>query len=326
MNPEEFFDINTIREDYDLEVKDARGVDGKGKIPTSLWETYSAMSNTDGGYIVLGIGQKGNEFIFHGIPNVDRLMKELWDCLNNRKKVSVNLLSTQDVRVQEINGKKMLWVYVPRASRKQRPVYLNNNPLAETYRRNFEGDYRCSEDIVKQMLGEQANDTRDAFRLDGFGMNDVSLPTLQLYRQHFANRSPHHPFNDCDNLEFLRNLGGWVCDRQSGSEGLSLAGLLMFGKLRPILDAVPNYVVDYQERPRALTELRWVDRMTTDYTWSGNLYDFYQGVIKRLYDGLKVPFAMEADARVHDSPVHVALREALVNTLIHADYAGACSI
>ncbi|MDO8873654.1 MAG: hypothetical protein Q7V05_13140 [Methanoregula sp.] len=58
----------------------------------------------------------------------------------------------------------------------------------------------------------------------------------------------------------------------------------MFGKLSPILDAVPYYLVDYQER-RAENDdgTRWVDRVTTDGTWSGNLYDFFQIAIQKLY-------------------------------------------
>jgi predicted HTH transcriptional regulator len=67
--------------------------------------------------------------------------------------------------------------------------------------------------------------------------------------------------------------------------------------------------------------VRWTDRTTTDGTWSGNLLDFYRRVYPRLVDGLKVPFRLgEGAQRVDETPVHEALREALVNTLVHADY------
>jgi ATP-dependent DNA helicase RecG len=59
--------------------------------------------------------------------------------------------------------------------------------------------------------------------------------------------------------------------------------------------------------------------VTIDGTWSGNLFDFYQIVIQRLVLHMKVPFRVRDDTRVDDTPVHEALREALVNTLIHAD-------
>ncbi|WP_158290124.1 ATP-binding protein [Ramlibacter sp. WS9] len=41
---------------------------------------------------------------------------------------------------------------------------------------------------------------------------------------------------------------------------------------------------------------------------------------------LKVPFQLQGGQRIEDTPVHEALREALVNTLIHADFTGRVSV
>ncbi len=87
-----------------------------------------------------------------------------------------------------------------------------------------------------------------------------------------------------------------------------------------------HYFVDYQERPYEKTKLRWVDRLVPDGTWSGNLFDFYRRVYRKLVEDLEVPFALKGDQRQDDTPVHEALREALVNTLVHADYTGRVSV
>jgi ATP-dependent DNA helicase RecG len=79
-------------------------------------------------------------------------------------------------------------------------------------------------------------------------------------------------------------------------------------------------------KAKAKTELRWVDRLVPDGTWSGNLFDFYRRVYRKLVEDLKVPFAFKGDQRQDDTPVHEALREALVNTLVHADYTGRVSV
>lgn len=100
----------------------------------------------------------------------------------------------------------------------------------------------------------------------------------------------------------------------------------MFGKFISIQEEFPNYMLDYQERPEAKTETRWIDRITIDGKWSGNLFDFYNKIIKKLTADLKVPFKLEGDKRVDQTQVHDALREALVNTLVHADYSGKASI
>jgi len=75
-----------------------------------------------------------------------------------------------------------------------------------------------------------------------------------------------------------------------------------------------------------MAESRWIDRLTLDGTWSGNLYDFYHLVYQKLTLNLKIPFSLENGIRKDESPVHIALREALVNNLVHADYSERASI
>ena len=141
-----------------------------------------------------------------------------------------------------------------------------------------------------------------------------------------ANRDPDHPWNPLDDLTFVRQIGGWRTDRETGESGLTLAGLLMFGWMTTIQEALPHYMLDYQERPEARIERRWVDRLTLDGKWSGNLYDFYRKVYLKLTADLKVPFSLEKGERKDETPVHVALREALANVLVHADYSDRASV
>lgn len=47
---------------------------------------------------------------------------------------------------------------------------------------------------------------------------------------------------------------------------------------------------------------------------------------KKLTEDLKVPFVLKGEVRQDDTPVHIAVREALVNTLVHADYSERASV
>lgn len=68
---------------------------------------------------------------------------------------------------------------------------------------------------------------------------------------------------------------------------------------------------------------RWTDRIvSTSGEWSGNIFDFYSRVYQRIAQDVKTPFNMENGERIDDTPVHGALREALANCLINADYYG----
>jgi ATP-dependent DNA helicase RecG len=320
-------DLELLRESVDLECKLAAGRDGLGALPEDFWPTYSAFANTQGGLVVLGMREKQGHFSIEGIANVPKVRKELFDSLNNRQKVSGNLLTDASVREVILEGKTILLIEIPRAPRRQRPVFLTTNPFAgHTYRRLNDGDCWLPDEEVKRMLAEQVEDSRDDRILKGYDFHDLNDGTFRTYRQVFINRDPGHVWNGYDDREFLRHIGGWRRDRETGEGGLTLAGLLMFGQMVAIQEELPNYMLDYQERPEAKTEARWIDRITLDGKWSGNLYDFYRKVYVKLTADLKVPFRLEKGERKEETPVHEALREALANALVHSDYSDRASV
>lgn len=320
-------DLADLAEGVDLECKKSLGKDGQGVLPEDFWKSYSAMANGAGGTILLGIQEKPiGTFTALGIPDLERLRKDLWDNLNNRQKVSANLLAEQHVQPVWIDGKTILRVIVPRAPRQIKPVYLGANPFGGTYLRRHEGDYPADDETVRRMLAERIEDSRDEKVLRHFGIEDLDMETVAAYRNRFSAVKPGHVWTDLALPEFLERIGVIGKNREEGFTGLRSAGLLMFGRAEVIRDALPYYMVDYQERPEAKTERRWVDRLVPDGTWSGNLYDFFRKVYAKLTADLKVPFQLHDGQRIEDTPVHEALREALVNTLIHADYSGRAPI
>ncbi len=320
-------EIEEMRERVDFEAKRAGGADGKGELPAAFFPSYVAMANTTGGLILLGALEKNDRLKVTGIADVPRLLKQLWDSLNNPQQVSLNLLSDRDIEDREIEGKHVILVHVPRATRQQRPVHTGDNAFKGTYLRNGEGDYLVRDaEVVRRMMAERVEDSRDRRVLPNYGIDDLDIETLHRYRNHFKAEKPDHVWNGVDDREFLRLVGGWAVDREGGKGGLTGAGLLMFGQHIAITEAFPYYMVDYQERPDPSADARWIDRLVPDGTWSGNLFDFFERVIPRLTRDLKVPFRLVGNRRVDQTPVHEALREALVNTLIHADYTGRVSV
>ena len=86
----------------------------------------------------------------------------------------------------------------------------------------------------------------DSRLLENFGMDDIDLETMSQYRRRMAVANPDHVWLGLDNRQLLLKLGGYRVDRRTRKEGLTVAGLLMFGKWSSIrdVDGMPNYGVD----------------------------------------------------------------------------------
>ena len=170
------------------------------------------------------------------------------------------------------------------------------------------------------MLADADSTPRDHRILKGFTLEDLDAPTLAQYRQLLRVVRPDSTWHTLPDQELLERLGGWRRDHGSGETGLTLAGLLMFGKDLSIRapDATPAYSVDYREKFNP--DIRWTDRIFSDGTWEANLFQFYHRAISKLYAGLPTPFQLVDGQRRDYTPAHEGLREAFVNALIHADY------
>ena len=320
MTEQEILDMLKYSENIHLECKKAESL-----LPKSVWETYSSFANTDGGVILFGIEEHLKEkdfshrYSFVSINNPEQRIKDFWDTINSDK-VSSNMLIDSNVGVCEVSGAKIIYINVPQANYKQRPVYIDGNPLKGTFKRNFEGDYHCTEEEVKSMIRDASDSGNDDSLLVGYTMNDIDINSLRSYRIEFEHRNPDHIWNGCDDQTFLTNMQGYAVDRLTGKGWLTTAGLLMFGSGLAVRERFGNIRMDYIDESNLLPGSRWSDRLTYDGMWENNLYNFMRQVMPKLVLGLKRPFKLDGMVRIDDTPVHKAIREAVVNMIIHSDY------
>lgn len=145
-------------------------------------------------------------------------------------------------------------------------------------------------------------------------------------------QKPVYINNDIFNGTFRRNYeGDYHCTR------LQVKTMLRDQTERTmdmeVLDKVPmedlNYdtIHGYRNSHRSLKEGHPFERLSdrlqsSSGEWSGNVCDFYFRVYNKIIKDIKVPFKMVGGERIDDTPVHKALREALANCLINADYHG----
>ena len=77
----------------------------EGGLPIALWESYSSFANSNGGVIILGVGERQDgTWYTTGLKNADKLKRNFWNTIHDTKKVSTNLLSDKNVESYEVNG------------------------------------------------------------------------------------------------------------------------------------------------------------------------------------------------------------------------------
>ncbi len=297
----DFANIEKYRENNRIEAKKALG-----GLPKSIWETYSAFANTLGGVILLGV-EEYRDTSLHTVdlPDPDRLASEFRALINDTKKVSVNILSENDVTVETVNGDRIVAIRVPRAHRSEKPVYIDGDPIHGTYRRNGEGDYRCTVDEVNAMMRDASVKTHDMTVLDGVGLDSLDIDAVHGYRERLITCRLGHAWQELDDREFLRKLGAVGV----GDDGVLCptgAGLLMFGRKGEIVKEYPEYLLEYCEQT---ADGSYITVLSSDEQ-CGNVCDFYFKVCDMISDDTK------------PAAVYSALCEALANCLINADYSG----
>ena len=321
ITPNDIYNLIHQGESTSVEIKKC-----SDSLPRSVWETYSAFANTRGGVILLGITEHKDRplesrFEITGVSDPDKIETDFFNILNNRQKVSRNILFDSDFRPVEIEGKTVIYISVPEADYHKKPIYINDNIVDGSYKRSHEGDRRLDKEGLSMMLRDSTDDI-DSQILEHYGLEDIDEETLRGYRQVFDTANPGHAYTNLDNKEFLYRMGGYDYDRHREIEGLTIAGLMMFGKGTPIEKRFPLFRMDYLDllgvKPGG--DLKWNDRLTYDGRWENNLYNFVTMTMRKLLFTLPSEGRIVGEARRDGGPLYDGIREAIINSVTYSDF------
>ncbi len=307
--------LSTTGETNDLEFKES-----SWGLSKDVWETYSAFANTTGGYIILGVKEKP-AIEPMGVVDPERIVKELCDQANNKEKVSHNIIKDKNIRHETIDGKTIIIIYVPELRMGQKPLYLNNN-LKKTYIRKNSGDYIASEEELRRFL-RNAQENLDNELLEHYTEEDLCVESILTFKNLVHQRNPSKQYLAMDNRKFLLEMGIFQIDRKDSRKAkLTLAGLLFLGKYQAIIQRFPHFHLEYIDA-RGTQHSRWRDRVSSgDIEYPDlNLLEFYRIVYEKLSHTIEEPFKLDEHSRRKSVvELRTALREALANIVIHADY------
>ena len=127
-----------------------------GGLPRSIWETYSAFANSDGGIILLGVAERKTDKTLYAVevPDAQRLVAQFWELVNDPRIISKNILHKSDVSVEQVDGKDIVLICVPKACKRDKPIFIGGNRETGAYYRRGESDIRIPKARLEKMLAQ----------------------------------------------------------------------------------------------------------------------------------------------------------------------------
>jgi ATP-dependent DNA helicase RecG len=293
---------------------------GGGQSSHSVMETVCSFSNEPGlggGYILMGVESDESSLFprykVQGITDPDKFQKDLaTQCAG-----MFNLPIRPEVSVESIKGKIVIKVWINELSSRQKPVFFKSEGLPSgAFRRIGSTDQHCTEDDMQ--IFYQDSTSYDQIPVKGTSISQVDENALKRYRTLREKVNPSAEELTFDDAELIQSLG---CVNKEKPEELNLAGLLLFGTSSAQRSNVPMLRVDYIRVPGN----QWVENPDNRFAtidMRGPLLLLLYRLIDAINSDLPKGFLLAEDdlqATLTGLPVK-ALREAIVNALMHRSY------
>lgn len=239
--------LNTTDECSDIEAKRA------SEVGRSIMETVCAFSNEPklgGGYLLLGVEKESKvtslfpEYVVSGIPT-DQLDKIQSD-ISSQSDDMFNIPVRPRIKVEIVNNKNVIIVFVLELSPEQKPLFLKNKGLPQgAYRLIGSSDQQCAEDDLS--LFYQNAEILDRSVIKDADIDDLSDASIELYRKFREKVNPSAEELTYTDVELLESIS--AIKRKNNNYEVTYAGLLTFGTRIALRRLLPMVRVDYIRMP-----------------------------------------------------------------------------
>lgn len=293
----------------DIEWDDFEAKTSRTQLPSDIWRTVSAFSNTSGGWILCGVAQHGKRFEIEGVENGEKIESDFLTTIRNKGKFN-HVLHCEPKKLS-VDGKLVIAFYMP--SSELKPIWFNTP--TNTFIRSGSGDQQATDLEIAAIYRDQAFGSQSEKVIEETSIEDINTASFASYRKRVREVNPGFFANDYDDEEFCKATG--IIKKGL----LTYGGLLMFGRFNKVREHCTNFWVDYLEIPGISysdAAVRYSYRMPE----LDNLWEYYHALIQRLRLHVDAaPFTTGPDGFSPDDESQLyALREGLVNLESHSDF------
>ena len=270
-----------------------------------VYESICALLNRQGGHLFLGVADNTE---VTGVEEgaVATIVNQLATALNNPQKLSPPFYLSPEV--VELDGKVVVYLRVPESSQVHRTVN-------RIFDRNDDGDLDITDHSAQvAQLYQRKQATYSENTIYPYAeLADFRPDLLERARIRAKNENGgSHPWFEMDDETLLKSAQLYKQDRQAGTEGYTLAGILLFGTDDAILSVLPHHRTD------AILRRVNLDRYDDRDDIRTNLLESYDRLMAFVAKHLPDPFYLEGDVRM--SLRNKIFREAVANCLIHREF------
>lgn len=203
-----------------------------GGLSRDVYETVCAFLNRHGGTILLGVQDDGT---VAGIPHdsIRQLRQDFVTAINNPQKLTPPTYPSVDQI--KLDGRLLLHVFVPESSQ----VHRCNGRI---YDRNEDGDLDVTDHTVQvARLYQRKQATYSENRVfPRIQVADLRTDLIERCRNHVRINRKDHPWVDMTDEELVNSAQLYQPDPETGTSGVTLAGVMLFGTDSQILQACPR--------------------------------------------------------------------------------------
>jgi ATP-dependent DNA helicase RecG len=292
----------------DVEVKNSGG-----GLPKSLRETLSAFSNTHGGVVILGLDE-GQGFVPVGLPNPAKLAADLGSMCSSEMEPAIRPL----IQIHQFEGKQVVVAEIPELDPAQKPCfYIGAGMTKGSFVRVSDGDRHLSAYEVQIMLSSRGQPRDDEQAVPGTGIADLAQASVDALIARLRTSRPY-AFQDLDRLAVLRRSKVLV-PGHDGQDAVSLAGLLALAAYPQ--EQFPQLMITFVHYPTATGAQsaageRFLDNVAIEGPIPVMARDALAAIRRNMSRRAVIADAGRQD--IWEYP-ETALREAVVNALVHRD-------